>query len=537
MRLKVSNFLALVVVAALTVGLLAGPASAKTTRMSAKQKAHVRAQLRKAVKKNPKVVQRKSFLKKASLVDFVLPVTIKLRGSNSASNPNAATIDLGASLGQRTINLGGTLPAEIQFHDSFDGGAQGNVDLSILPGGSGGLTTTSIPLLWNTQVSDLTTHWYNASGGPLSGPAGCGDFTSTGSAPDLGTGNSMIPGGTGNTLSTPLHAGIPVYNPLTYDPTNPTANILGFVDEDPGVDGIDHISASPIPGDPNNLGANPTPFPSSPTPGGFSQPPSATDSVLRTGPLTLKVAPVGAVIQSNSADGDGVQGSQDLRIGKSGGQANLFGKIPGKNYGIDVTVSLESKINSILRQVDSDYQPLKYGQKWPADAFQCRQAWTGAVQNYIPGVHLTGSLKIAPAITPSGSLRIAKASLATQVLNGVTQKARVALAACLTPYATFAAQKNTSDSASVFVPSLANPTASFTAPFGYPIDETTARSAPTGVKCNDPATKLVQDANVSVLTGGQAPYTTTNDGSQVSISGDLNVTDVEADVLVGENKQ
>jgi hypothetical protein len=79
MRLKVSHFLALVVVTALSVGLLAGPASAKTHRLSAKQKSAIRAQLRKAIKKNPRLINRRSFVKKASLVDFKLPVTIRLR--------------------------------------------------------------------------------------------------------------------------------------------------------------------------------------------------------------------------------------------------------------------------------------------------------------------------------------------------------------------------------------------------------------------------------------------------------------------------
>ena len=112
MRLKVSHFLALVVVAALSVGLLAGPASAKTQRLSAKQKAAIRHQLKRAVKKNPRVVMRKSFLKRASLVNFTLPVTIKLRGAGPTStttNPNYATIDLGPSLGTREIDLGGSL--------------------------------------------------------------------------------------------------------------------------------------------------------------------------------------------------------------------------------------------------------------------------------------------------------------------------------------------------------------------------------------------------------------------------------------------
>ena len=550
MRLKVSHFLALVVVAALSVGLLAGPASAKTTRLSAKQKAAIRHKLMRQIKKNPKLFGRKSFMKKASLVDFVLPVTIKLRDSNSANNPNSANIDLGASLGQRTINLGGTLPAEIKFHDSFDGGALGNVDLTLLPGGNGGLTTTSIPLLWNTQVSQAGSHWYDAGGSPF-GDAnpGCGDFLNSAAVPNslVPAANPIIPGSsspggpqagaagaTGSTLQTPSSAGIPVYDP-SYDPTNPTANIAGLVDEYPGVDSIDALTASPIPGSANNLGASPTPFPSGVAdPGGFTQPPSLTDTVLRTGPITLRVANPGTQVnQSTAADGTGAQGSQNIAIGTSGGQANLFGNIPGKQYGIDVTVSLEGKINSILRQVDGDFAPLVHGQKWPAAAFQCRQAWTGAVQNYIPDVHLTGNLHISPAITSSGALRIAKASLSTQVLNGVEQTSRVALAACLTPYETFATMTSNS---SVFVPDLSNPPTSFTPPDTYPINETTANSAPTSVNCNDPASQLVQDANVTQLTGGQAPYTTTNDGSQVSVAGDLSVNDVEADVLIGENQ-
>ena len=58
------------------------------------------------------------------------------------------------------------------------------------------------------------------------------------------------------------------------------------------------------------------------------------------------------------------QGSQNVIIGKSGGEANLFGNIPGKGYGIDVTVSLATKINSIFRIQDQDVfdTPLDLGQ-------------------------------------------------------------------------------------------------------------------------------------------------------------------------------
>src|ERR1044072_2257339 len=67
-RRKVSHFLVLVVIAALTVGLMAGPAEAK--KMSAKQKSKITRQLKKAVKHNPRVVNKRWFLKKASRGDF-----------------------------------------------------------------------------------------------------------------------------------------------------------------------------------------------------------------------------------------------------------------------------------------------------------------------------------------------------------------------------------------------------------------------------------------------------------------------------------
>src|SRR5215210_5465923 len=79
LRSSLWRYLGLLAVAALAVGVFAGPASAK--KMSAKQRAAVRAQLRKEIKKNPKLINRKSFVKRASLVDFTLPITIKLRNS------------------------------------------------------------------------------------------------------------------------------------------------------------------------------------------------------------------------------------------------------------------------------------------------------------------------------------------------------------------------------------------------------------------------------------------------------------------------
>lgn len=188
-RRNVLQFVGIIAALALLGALFAGPASAK--RMSPKAAAKVRAELRKQVKKNPKVVGKKSFLKKASLVNFKLPVTIRLRGSSTNANPNSATIDLGPSLGQREINLGGKLAAEIQFADSFDGGALGNVKLAINPGPKS-LTSTSIPLLWNNQVHSgrYDGNALQENGVPAAlAPAGCSNFTNAAAAA-----SAVIPG-------------------------------------------------------------------------------------------------------------------------------------------------------------------------------------------------------------------------------------------------------------------------------------------------------------------------------------------------------
>ena len=88
---------------------------------------------------------------------------------------------------------------------------------------------------------------------------------------------------------------------------------------------------------------------------------NARDTVLRTNALSLgdrAGRPAGGP-RDRYADRRRTrcptgQGSQNVIIGKSGGEANLFGNIPGKGYGIDVTVSLATKINSIFRIQDQD---------------------------------------------------------------------------------------------------------------------------------------------------------------------------------------
>jgi hypothetical protein len=535
MRLKVSHFLALVVVAALSVGLMAGPAFAKTNRLSAKQKAHIRATLKKQVKKSPKIVNRRWFLKKASLVDFKLPITVRLRsnGTGALANQNTAKLDLGASLGQRQLALSGEILGYLQFHDSFDGGALGNVDIVLTPGGSG-IKTTSLPLLWNPQVT--SGHWYDAGFGDLNGPGnpytaapGCGDFINGNAVADGGFVGPDNPGGGqplhdgtfGNTLLIPPNTdanpgGTPIPG-VPYFPSLAAAQahaLTGTVEEYPGVDDITRIVSGSNPNNINDIGPNPAPFPTgiySPTAGVQS----GANSVLRTAPITLGVTQVGTNVQEdgNTADGNGPQSGQNLVVGQSGGQANLFGNIPGKGYGIDVTVSLDGQINSILRSVDPDVTPLISTVPYPAAAFNCRQAFTGAVHNYIPGLKLTGNLSISPAITQDGHLRIAKATLDS------LQPSHVGLAACLMPYSTFAAGASSNGPVAVPNDALASPMS--------------VNAVPTA-PCNSPPLGNVAASAFPNTVGPLATAVSTNsDGSQVSVSGDIS-TQISADVLIGQ---
>ena len=534
LRSSLWRYLGLLAVAALTVGVLAGPASAK--KMSAKQRAAVRAQLKKEIKKNPKAISRKSFVKRASLVNFKLPVTIALRGGTSATaNPNTATVDLGASLGQREVDLGGSLSGELTFHDSYDGGALGNVDLSILPSANHSLTSTSIPLLWNSQVSDPTTRYDANSLGLPAAMSGCGNFVGTSSLP-FGSGL----GASGTVGGIPQPGGLPGYPYV--DPSVSLTTPAGFLPVTPGVDSVDAVKAATDAGNNNSVGGNPQPFPytAQSTPGGFTQPPSPKDTVLRTNALSLGIAPAGQQVKQDS-NVNGVAGSQNLVIGKSGGQANLFGTIPGKGYGIDVTVSLKTRINSILRVVDQDAfgTPLITGNNYPAGIFNCRQIWTGGIDNYIPSVRLAGNLRIAPGITAGGKLRIAKATVSS--LPG--SEARFAVAACLAPYAGYDKEQLSSDTVAPTIPAGAAATGpGGTVPnAGLPADTGTARTPMPAADCNAAPTSLVAS---SALAPSQvtslAPavpadgYSVTNSGSSVAVGADLSISNISLDILVGD---
>jgi hypothetical protein len=162
--------------------------------------------------------------------------------------------------------------------------------------------------------------------------------------------------------------------------------------------------------------------------------------------------------------------------------------------------------------------------------FSCAQVWTGAVQNYIPSVHLKGSLKISPAITSDGHLRIAKATLAN-----LGDPARVSLAACLVPYTSY--NQEVPGNLAVATPS---PLGSTLLPNQLPADSSSITPTPSAA-CNSAPTGIVANSALPPSTvQGLAPaagangYTVSNSGSAVSVAGDLNVQNVSADILVGD---
>ena len=233
------------------------------------------------------------------------------------------------------------------------------------------------------------------------------------------------------------------------------------------------LQAGGVVGNNDWIGTNPNPFPtgSAPTNSGNPAVPlpfnyNAQNMVLRTNALSLGIAPGGVSVNMSTGTPTTpgglttAQGSQDITLGYSGGQANLFGNIPGKNVGIDVTVNLADEDQ--LDRADPGpgrfkAPPLIVGEAYPAGIFNCRQIVTGAVQNYIPGVRLTGSLRIAPAITKDGKVRIAKATVQSDVNN----PDRVALSACLFPAKSYNAYNpGNSDNSSATIPSLAAVTGS-----------------------------------------------------------------------------
>ncbi len=578
-------------------GLTLATSGAFAERLPLKESEAIKAQLRHAVNHDPKVVKKAWFLRKASLVNFVLPVTIRLLPASDGSGHfvpndvvgNYATLDLGESLGQRAIGLGGQVNAEVRFHDAYDSDQIGNVDLTLLPDDAA-VTSTSVGLLTNPDVStraagqnhvdlldmhgagaggfDLTwvdpggtTHTaagINAAGldanaltVALQAAIGGNDVfataTGTGQYRVEFSGKYTAPPGGLNSIQVQNNAtGAPI-SVANVDPGNGSnGGCVGFdgTGQPSDVDTLDKMQPSLTPGT-NNVGPNWqwTPL------GGTNE----RDVVVRTGPLTLHIdgsaeAIVPAGNFSNTpGDYSGNQAAGE-QVGKSGGKANLFG-IPvdglGPGNSVDVTVNLATRISTILREVDASL-PAPAG--LPDETlghiggyFDCRQLWTGYVDNHLMGIHLVGALHISPAITADGRLRIAKVFLAS------SGQSRQALAACLVPYALFASGNNAiGDSAFTTAdPWGGNPigpdliggiaTSAHFDPFAT-VDPSSS-AAPPDVPCDALGGPLNRSPFNVAAAGATSLTALEQSGAVAAVAGDLTVQRLVGEVIIGHFPQ
>lgn len=565
--------------------------------MTKAQKRAIRHKLMRAVKHNPKVINKRWFLKQASVVNFALPATIRLvpakdQNGNTVSNNlvnNTANLDLGPSLGSRTVGLGGKLHATINFADAYDGGHVGDVKLT-LPADGAQLTSTSVPLLSNPDVHTQAAPKHEvqvvAVGAgavgdtftlTLTNATGPGTATKTTAPIAIGVDDAT----TATNIAGALDAMLGAYDAAVSAPapgtfkviftgdyagmnldlmsfTNPTGAAAGAVA--PGQDGLAGIGCSDVMAgagvapnaDPNSgfvtgdvdnpanlTGSNNSGVNDNIGAGAVSPDPTATpqDVVLRTSPLKLSIDSGVAQIPGDGSTVD------NYNVGLSGGRANLFGSSVnglGSGNAVDVTVNLQTEINSIEREVDGGTPGAtltgstveKNGNI--SSYFNCRQAWTGSILNHLSDIHLVGGLKISPAITADGRLRIAKVNLHTP------SPAKVAVAACLAPFQLYAMGNPTlGDSLygtglSSIGPSLTNGNPLLFDPHVAinPNGVSAAPSAPCATTAGSP---LVRDPFNVVMPGGNDLQSWLNAGSAVGVSGDLSISGLTAEVLVGQS--
>ena len=495
--------------------------------LTAHQKAVIRARLMRQIKHNPGMIKNKAWLREAGVVQFQLPVTIRLNPSPFSAagvtniQDNRAQLDLGPSLGNHTVGLTGSLHATITFVSAFDAGQPGDVNLTLTPS-TGGITSTSVPLLSNGNV----THGGDYLAVPSSDTTadGCGNLTANGAPPPafippptgtaINAGTADDPGNLTNSSSTAL--------------TGPLGPLSAFYSAPVG----DQPYASGAKQD-TTLGTGPVDSVGSGNGPG--------DVVLRTASLSIGVAAAGA------ADADSpVAGST---IGSSGGRANLFGLTPtGASAPVDVKVNLFTEINTIVRAVDFltwlDYNAGGSGNGLGFG--DCRQIYTGTVPNYLT-TELTGTLHISPALTDDGALRIATTSLSSPILPASQAPAQETVAACLVPDK-FYAYGGTA-------PSVTFPNGDAADPFHAAA--ATASSPPTE-DCNtgtSPFASQIADADNDgdfgtgsplengvlvnpLLFGGGTPFGSSGNGyvgngTEVKVGANLTVTKLVAEVLIG----
>jgi hypothetical protein len=158
----------------------------------------------------------------------------------------------------------------------------------------------------------------------------------------------------------------------------------------------------------------------------------------------------------------------------------------------------------------------------------CRQAWTGSIRNYLTGIKLVGSLRISPAITADGKVRIAKVNLRTPA--PIPQ----ALAACLTPYQLYMEGTPLAGDPFFTVPNVA-PQLIFGAEFNPLVvlaGSSTGISAKPNVGCNANGGPLARSPFNAYPNGGTGLKDMLENGAAVGVSGTI-ATAIKAEVLVG----
>ena len=252
-RPKVLKFLGLLLVACLAFGVTAGTASAQR-HYTAKQKKAISHKLLKQLKKHPKLIRSKSWIRKASAVNFQLPVTIRLNPDivlpslicvgaglkpgcagpvtflklgGLKNSDDTANLDLGASLGKKVLKLGGQVEAYVDFKSPLDGGNSGDVDIVFKDSSS-----SPTPPLEANPVSVLTNpDVYGVSAGnPIEGPGSAfghvPQTTANGGCSDRGTDSSLYFGGEFNSTGSPNNWSTASNFPANYMPG--TATLTGY---------------------------------------------------------------------------------------------------------------------------------------------------------------------------------------------------------------------------------------------------------------------------------------------------------------------
>jgi hypothetical protein len=274
----------------------------------------------------------------------------------------------------------------------------------------------------------------------------------------------------------------------------------------------------------------------------------SVDTLANTLTLTGALSPAHSYLADSTAVQVNSTGVVSKVIGTSGGRANLFGNpVNGLSKGnsVDVTVNLGTDITAIARQVDGSFPepagPDNTNEKNGniAAYFNCRQAWTGNIRNYLNGIKLVGALRISPALTADGKVRIAKVALRTPA------PVPAQLAACLQPYQLFLSGN----------PLLGDPDGHTVGPqlnsngdfnplsvllgSGIPDGANTAHNllsnsaAPQNVPCNSTGGPLDRDPfNVDSKPNGTSLGNILKEGAAVGVSGDIS-TKIRAEVLIG----